>query len=134
MHEHNLVSLLAFLLCVQVSSREEADFVLGTVHSMKGQEAEDYVQLSGDFLMKQLQTGAWFRPEDRVSAPSRERFNQEEEVRLVYTAASKARLGLFCNRLVGYRVEEKVKGRGSVRAMGLQVSQGKGSGQGWGGG
>ena len=113
-----------------MSTREEAEYVLGTVHSMKGQEAEDYVQLAGDFLLKQLQTGAWFRPADRVSVPSRERFYQEEEVRLVYTAASKARLGLFCNRLVGYRLEEKVKGRGSVRAMGLQVSEGEGPGRG----
>ena len=109
-----------------MSTKEEADFVLGTVHSMKGQEAEDYVQLAADFQMKQLHTGVWFRPADRVyiSAPSRERLDQQEEVRLVYTAASKARPGLFCNRLVGFRVEEKVKGRGSVRAMGLQVSQG----------
>ena len=82
---------------VQVSRKEEAEYVLGTVHSMKGQEAEDYVQLAEDFQLKHLQRGAWFRPEDRVSAPFKDKTNQEEEARLMYTAASKARLGLFCN-------------------------------------
>jgi hypothetical protein len=87
---------------------------------MKAHVAEDYVQLAGDFLVKQLPTGAWFRPEDRVVAPSTEGFDHEGEVRLVYTAASKARLGLFCNRLVGARVEEKVQEK-SNRVLGLQV-------------
>jgi hypothetical protein len=90
---------------------------------MKAHEAEDYVQLAGDFLVKQLPTGAWFKLEDRVGIPYRERYNLVGEVRLLYTAASKARLGLFCNRLLGDCVKERGQKK-SIRAMGLQVGLG----------
>ena len=92
-------------------NREEAEYVLGTVYSMKEQEAEDYVQLANDLdLRAELPEGVWW---GRTGA-----FENGEDVCLLYTAASRARLGLFCDKGLAKRVEG-VCGR----RLGVQVSQ-----------
>ena len=99
-----------------MSNREEADYVLGTVYSMKGQEAEDYVQLAGDFDHADLPKGAWFKPWRPAGYDLKSGYSKDADARLLFTAVSKARLGLFCNEPLA----RKVKGV-DASVIGVQV-------------
>jgi hypothetical protein len=101
-----------------VSTKAEADFILGTVFTMKGHEAEDYVQLGKDFQLMDLPKGAWFGPRNSA-LNSRPGQSKEANARLLYTAASKARLRLFCTDSLGVRMEGLTNG-----PVGLQVRSG----------